>query len=49
MYKSIKDFYPQHHRALNLTGLAPTKYFPMLQEVLDFNDRKERCKEEKLE
>jgi hypothetical protein len=47
-YKSIKDLYPQHHRSLKLAGLAP-KYIPMLQEVLNLNNGKEKCKEEKLE
>jgi hypothetical protein len=48
-YKTIKDLlYPQHHRALELAGLV-SKYVPMLQEVLDLNEGKEKCKEEKLE
>jgi hypothetical protein len=47
-YKSIKDLYPQHLGALKLVGLVP-KYVPMLLEVLDLNDGKEKRKEEKLE
>jgi hypothetical protein len=48
-YKTIKELYPQHHRVLELAGLAP-KYISMLQqEVLDLNEGKEKCKEEKLE
>jgi hypothetical protein len=47
-YKSIKDLYPQHHRALKLAGLVP-KYIPTLHEVLDLNNGKDKCKEEKLE
>jgi hypothetical protein len=45
-YKTIKELYPQHHRALKLAGLVP-KY--VLQEVLDLNEGKENGKEEKLE
>jgi hypothetical protein len=47
-YKSIKDLYPQHHGALELAGLA-LKYIPTLQEIINLNDGKEKCKEEKLE
>jgi hypothetical protein len=47
-YKSIKDLYPLHHQALKSAGLAP-KYVPKLQEVLDLNHGKEKCKEEKKE
>jgi hypothetical protein len=47
-YKSIKDLYPRHFEALNLAGLSP-KCVPTLQEILELNKGKEKCKEEKLE
>jgi hypothetical protein len=47
-YKSIKDLYPLHHKALESAGLAP-EYVPTLQEVLDLNKGKEKRKEEKNE
>jgi hypothetical protein len=40
-YKSIKDLYPKHHKALNQAGLPP-KHVPMLQEVLALNVGKEK-------
>jgi hypothetical protein len=36
-YKSIKDLYPPHHKALNQASLSPNKYVPTLQEVLALN------------
>ena len=47
-YKSIKDLYPRHYKAINQAGLAP-KYVPMLQEILALNVGKKKRKEEKLE
>jgi hypothetical protein len=47
-YKSIKDLYPRHFKALDLAGLSP-KYVPTLQEVLELNKGKEKRKEEKKE
>jgi hypothetical protein len=47
-YISIKDLYPQHHTALENTGLA-LAYIPMLQKVLNLKKSKEKHKEEKLE
>jgi hypothetical protein len=49
-YKSINDLHPLlHHRVVEpAAGLVP-KYIPTLQEVLDLNEGKEKCKEEKLE
>jgi hypothetical protein len=40
-YKSIKDLYPKHHKALNKASFSP-KYIPMLQEVLKLNVGKEK-------
>jgi hypothetical protein len=40
-YKTIKELYPQHHKALELAGLVP-KYVQTLQEVLNLNEEKEK-------
>jgi hypothetical protein len=47
-YKSTKTLYPRHSEALNLAGLSP-KYVLALQEILELNKGKEKCKEGKLE
>jgi hypothetical protein len=45
---SMKDIYLRHLKAHDSAGFTP-KYVPTLQEILAKNDRKEKCKEEKLE
>jgi hypothetical protein len=47
-YMSIEDLYPQHYKPLENVGL-PLAQVPMLQEVLNLNEGKYKCKEEKME